>query len=115
MPEGERINVYLPYTLARRVHEAKSAGAKLNVSAGAARGIAEELDKLNGHHTQDADHQADEEQLDHQAAEVGGRLDAIERTLGRLVAAVAAMFALVLVAAGVAVISVRALALTTEA
>ncbi len=85
MPEGERINVYLPYTLAQRVHEARSAGRKPNLSAGAARGIAEELNRLNGNHAPDGDsHQAGERQLQDQAAEVGGRLDAIEQRLGQI-------------------------------
>jgi uncharacterized protein (DUF3084 family) len=43
MPEGERVNVYLPYTLAQAVRDARNAGADLNLSGAAAQGIARAL------------------------------------------------------------------------
>jgi hypothetical protein len=90
---GDRFNVYLPATLARRVREAE--GFNLSAAAAAARGIAA---ALNGH-------QADEL---HSAPELAGRLDVVEQALDRLAAA--AVMLLLVVAGGVVFVSVRALA-----
>jgi hypothetical protein len=97
---GDRFNVYLPATLAQRVREAREAGVPLDLSAEAAKGIAA---ALNGHQAPAVEQHQDQDQ-----DQDTGRLDAIERTLRQLANAVGIM--LLVVAAGVLVVSVRSLA-----
>ena len=53
MPEGEKFSVYLPYTLAQAVHDARRTAIEFNLSEAAAKGIAA---ALNGHGPADVDH-----------------------------------------------------------
>jgi hypothetical protein len=111
LANSQRVNVYLPLTLVQRVEEAKRAGRRVNLSAAAQRGIAAALD---GH--QDADTEPelparqDEDEDEHQGqcADIGGRLDAIERTLGRIVVYVGLIVLMSAISGAIIVLSVRA-------
>jgi hypothetical protein len=58
MPEGERVNVYLPFTLAKAIRDARETGRPFNLSEAAARGIAQAL------HGSGPGEQLDPQQLD---------------------------------------------------